>query len=65
MISLKASRFLVSLDKDYEAKVFIINNDRKYKEVTNELSEDDKDELIGDLVYAITDLMKNINLRKL
>lgn len=64
MISLKASRFLVSCE-DYEPKVFIISNERKYKEVTNELSEDDKDELIGDLVYAITDLMKNINLRKL
>jgi hypothetical protein len=36
-----------------------INNGREYKEVTNELSEDDKTELIDDLIYAITDLMKN------
>lgn len=57
MISLKASRFLVSCE-NYESKVFIINNERKYKEVTNELSEKDKDELIDDLIYAITDLVK-------
>ena len=54
---LKASRFLVSCE-NYESKVFIINNERKYKEVTNELSEDDKTELIDDLIYAITDLVK-------
>lgn len=57
MISLTGSRFLVSCE-NYESKVFI-NNGREYKEVTNELSEDDKTELIDDLIYAITDLMKN------
>ena len=57
MISLKSSRFLVSCE-DYESKVFI-NNGKEYKEVTNELSEDEKTELISDLIYAIADLMKN------
>lgn len=57
MISLKGSRFLVSCE-DYNSKVFI-NNGKEYKEVTNELSEDDKDELIDDLIYAVSDLLKN------
>lgn len=56
MISLKGSRFLVSCE-DYKSKVFI-NNGEEYKEVTNDLSEDDKIELIDDLIYAITDLME-------
>lgn len=55
MISLKGSRFLVSCE-NYESKVFI-NNGSKYKEVTSELSEKDKDELIDDLIYAISDLL--------
>ena len=59
MISLKDSRFLVSCE-NYESKLFIKNR-KEYKEVTNELSEDDKTELIDDLIYAITDLMKNID----
>lgn len=57
MISLKSSRFLVSCG-DYTSKVFI-NNGKEYKEITNELTEDDKDELIDDLIYAISDLVKN------
>lgn len=52
MFSLKASRFSVSCD-NYEPKVFIINNERKYKEVTKELTEEDKTELIDDLIYAL------------
>lgn len=57
MITLKGSRFLVSCE-NYKSKVFI-NNGREYKEVTNELSEDDKTELIDDLIYAIIDLMND------
>ena len=57
MISLKGSRFLVSCD-DYTSKVFI-NNGKEYKEVTDKLDENDKDELIDDLIYAISDLIKN------
>lgn len=57
MISLKSSRFLVSCE-DYTSKVFITNG-KEYKEITNELTEDDKNELIDDLIYAISDLVKN------
>ena len=57
MISLQGSRFLVSCE-NYESKVFI-NNGKEYKEVTHDLSEYDKNELIDDLIYAITDLIKN------
>ncbi|RGM75589.1 hypothetical protein [Agathobacter rectalis] len=57
MISLQGSRFLVSCE-NYESKVFI-NNGKEYKEVTHDLSGDDKNELIDDLIYAITDLIKN------
>lgn len=58
MISLEASRFLVSCE-DYETKVFI-NNGQEYKEVTNDLSEDEKNELISDLIYAISKLVKKV-----
>lgn len=58
MISLKGSRFLVSCE-DYSSKVFV-NNGKEYKEVTNELSEDDKAELIDDLIYAISDLVVSV-----
>lgn len=57
MISLKGSRFFSVLWGDYTSKVFI-NNGKEYKDITNELSEDDKDELIDDLIYAISDLLK-------
>ncbi len=57
MISLTGSRFLISCE-DYHSKVFI-NNGKEYEEVTNKLSEDDKTELIDDLIYAMSDLMKN------
>ena len=62
MISLKGSRFLISCE-DYNSKVFI-NNGKEYEEVTNKLSEDDKTELIDDLIYAISDLMKNASKEK-
>lgn len=57
MISLKSSRFLVSCE-DYTSKVFI-NTGKEYKEVTDTLSESDKDELISDLIYAISDLLND------
>ena len=50
MISLKGSRFLISCE-DYNSKVFI-NNGKEYEEVTNKLSEDDKTELIDDLIKS-------------
>lgn len=55
MISLKGSRFLVSCE-NYESKVFVYNG-KEFEEVTSNLSEDDKTELIDDLIYAITNLI--------
>lgn len=57
MISLQASRFLVSC-RDYTIKVFI-NTRKEYKDVTNTLSNSNKDELISDLIYAISKLVKD------
>lgn len=57
MISLQASRFLVSCE-DYTTKVFI-NTGKKYKEVTDTLSDSDKYELISDLIYAVSKLIKD------
>lgn len=56
MISLKGSRFLISCD-NYTSKVYTCDNNR-YKEVTKELSDEEKDELIDDLIYAISDILK-------
>lgn len=57
MISLQASRFLVSCN-DYTTKVFI-NTGKEYKEVTDTLSDSDKDELISDLIYTINKSVKD------
>ena len=57
MISLQASRFLVSC-RDYTTKVFI-NTRKEYKDVTNTLSDSNKDELISDLIYAVSKLVKD------
>ncbi len=57
MISLQASRFLVSCD-DYTTKVFI-NTGKEYKEVTDTLSDSDKNELISDLIYAVSKSVKD------
>lgn len=57
MISLKDSMFFVSCE-DYSSKVFVYNG-KEFEEVTSNLSEDVKDTLIDDLIYALTDLVKN------
>ena len=59
MVSLKGSRFVVEYDEKATDgyKVFTRRNG-EYKDITNSLTDDDKTELIGDLVYAITDLVK-------
>ncbi len=41
-----------------------IEIDKEYEEVTNKLSEDDKTELIDDLIYAMRDLIKNASKEK-
>ncbi len=61
MISLKGSRFFVSQDEnstsDMDYKVFVRNNDG-YHEVTTSLNDSEKTELISDLIYCLSDLIK-------
>lgn len=57
MITLKGSRFIFSYDKNSgEHNVFVRCKDG-YKDVTNSLCDEEKDELINDLIYCITDLI--------
>ena len=57
MISLAGSRFRVEYDFDNdEYKVFTRDHSGQ-KEVTESLSTEDKEELIDDLIYAITKLV--------
>ena len=58
MISLKASPFLVNCDEEGEAHVFTRTSITEYKEITNEMSDKDKYNLLCDLVYAIEELVK-------
>ena len=60
MINLKASRFRVSHDDDNYHVFTRCRNE--YKEVTNQLSGNEKDELIDDLIYCMQELMKNDKL---
>lgn len=56
MITLEASRFMVACE-DYESKVFI--RDRNgIKEVTESMNDKDKNELISDLIYVVSKLVK-------
>lgn len=56
MITLEASRFMVACE-DYESKVFI--RDRNgIKEVTESMNDEDKNELISDLIYVVSKLVK-------
>lgn len=57
MISLKASRFRVSHDGD-NFHVFT-QCENEYKEVTDQLSREEKEELIDDLIYCIQDIVEN------
>lgn len=63
MITLAGSRFIVSNEGD-DYKVCIINDDRKLENITESLTEDDKDELIWDLIYAVTDLLEENKSKK-
>ena len=64
MISLKASRFKVEYDEKATNgyKVFT-RRMGKYEDVTDSLTDDDKEELILDLIYAVTDLVKERGTR--
>lgn len=58
MTTLKGSRFIVSYDeKSGEHNVFVRNKEG-YNDVTNSLDDEEKDELINDLIYCVTDLLK-------
>lgn len=58
MISLKTSRFLVEYNEEADDgyKVFT-RSSSGCKDVTDILTDEEKIELISDLVYAITDLL--------
>lgn len=59
MVTLKGSRFIVSYDENSgEHNVFVRNKDG-YNDVTKFLNNEEKEELINDLIYCITDLTKN------
>lgn len=66
IISLKGSRFLVeSIDDELGFRVYVYksgNGELKREDITNKLREDKGliDELLDDLVYAVTDLLKKI-----
>ena len=59
MITLKGSRFIVSYDENSgEHNVFVRNKDG-YNDVTKTLDDEEKEELINDLIYCIADLINN------
>ena len=61
MIALKGSRFIVSNDEnstnDIDYKVFV-RNQGEYRDVTDSLTKEETTELISDLIYALSDLLK-------
>lgn len=59
MITLKASRFVVECDDDADDgfKVYT-KNSKGYVDITDKLTDSDRLELISNLIYAITDLLK-------
>lgn len=64
MITLKCSRFIVSQSQsstdDIDYKVFV-RDKVGYKEVTTSLTDDEKTELISDLIYCLSDLLNKQN----
>lgn len=54
-ISLKYSPFLVSCDEDYNCHVYVRG---QKEEVTKELTDEQKNVLIDDLIFAISELLK-------
>lgn len=58
MITLKASKYCVDC-KNYESKVYVRTSPTDFKEVTKDLTDEDKDELIDDLIYAIHDILSS------
>lgn len=58
MITLKCSRFIVSYNEDSSEHNVFVRNKEGYNDVTNSLNNEEKDELINDLIYCLTDLLK-------
>ncbi len=56
-ISLKCSPFLVRCDEDYNSHVYV-RNQKGFVEVTKELTDEQKNVLIDDLIFAISELLK-------
>ena len=57
MISLVGSRFRVKYDFDNNKYRVFTRNHSGQKEVTESLSAEDKEELLDDLIYDITELV--------
>jgi len=64
MITLQGSRFIVSQDKnsadDIDYKVFV-SGKGECKEVTTSLTDEEKTELISDLIYCLSNLLSKQN----
>lgn len=59
MITLKGSRFVVEYDENaINGYKVLVRRSGKCEEVTTSLTDDETKELIGDLIYSITDLLK-------
>ena len=58
MITLKGSRFIVSYNEDSGEHNVFVRNKEGYNDVTNSLNNEEKDELVNDLIYCLTDLLK-------
>lgn len=59
MITLKGSRFIVSYDENSGEHSVIVRNRDGYNDVTKALDNEEKEELINDLIYCIADLINN------
>ena len=59
MIALKGSRFTVSYNENSGEHNVFVKNKEGYNDITNSLNDEEKNELINDLIYCITDLLKN------
>ena len=59
IITLKGSRFFISYDKDSGEHAIFARNKNGYHDVTNSLNDEEKNELINDLIYCIDDFLDN------
>lgn len=64
MITLKGSRFMVSYDENSGGHSVFVKDKDGCNDVTDSLSNEEKEELINDLVYCLTDLLKTTEKRE-